>query len=43
MLEPGSVAPPFTATSHENKQLSLSDFKGRWVLLWFYPMASTPG
>ncbi len=43
MLKPGDPAPDFTATSHEGKTVSLSDFRGRRVLLWFYPEADTPG
>ncbi len=43
MLKPGDPAPNFTATSHEGKSVSLSDFCGRRVLLWFYPEADTPG
>jgi peroxiredoxin Q/BCP len=43
MLEPGDVAPPFTATTHEGKEVRLSDFAGKRVLLWWYPAASTPG
>ena len=43
MLEPGQAAPDFTIISHEGKLLSLKDFRGRKVLLWFYPKADTPG
>jgi peroxiredoxin Q/BCP len=43
MLNVGDVAPPFTGTTHDGKTVSLADFAGRWVILWFYPMASTPG
>ena len=43
MLKIGQKAPEFTLTSDTGKQLSLKDFKGRRVLLFFYPKANTPG
>jgi thioredoxin-dependent peroxiredoxin len=43
MLKVGQKAPDFTLTSDEGKQISLKDFKGKRVLLYFYPRASTPG
>src|SRR5580698_6317453 len=43
MLKPGDRAPDFTLTSDENKPVSLSDFRGKQVVLYFYPKASTPG
>lgn len=43
MLKPGDKAPDFTLTSDEGKEVSLKDFKGKRVLLYFYPKASTPG
>lgn len=39
----GSAAPAFNLTSNEGKQVSLSDFKGKWVVLYFYPKDMTPG
>jgi peroxiredoxin Q/BCP len=39
----GSAAPTFTLTSNEGKQVSLSDFKGKWVVLYFYPKDFTSG
>ena len=42
-LKPGDQAPDFTLTSDEGKQVSLSDYKGQQVVLYFYPKASTPG
>ena len=42
-LKPGDKAPAFTLTSDEGKSVSLSDFKGKQVVLYFYPKASTPG
>jgi peroxiredoxin Q/BCP len=42
-LQPGDVAPPFTLTTDEGNTLSLSEFKGRRVVLYAYPAAMTPG
>jgi thioredoxin-dependent peroxiredoxin len=39
----GSMAPDFTLSSQEGKQVSLHDFKGKWVVLYFYPKDMTPG
>lgn len=43
MLKVGAKAPDFTLDDQDGKQISLSDFQGQKVLLWFYPRASTPG
>jgi peroxiredoxin Q/BCP len=43
MLNPGDLAPDFSVVSHEGKTVSLRDFRGKKVLLWFYPKADTPG
>lgn len=42
-LEPGDSAPAFTLTADDGSTVSLSDFSGRKVLLYFYPRANTPG
>ena len=39
----GAAAPSFNLTSNEGKQVSLNDFKGKWVVLYFYPKDMTPG
>jgi peroxiredoxin Q/BCP len=39
----GSNAPDFTLKSQENKTVNLHDFKGKWVVLYFYPKDMTPG
>jgi thioredoxin-dependent peroxiredoxin len=39
----GSAAPDFTLKSQENKTVNLHDFKGQWVVLYFYPKDMTPG
>lgn len=43
MLEIGQKAPEFTLTDKDGKQVSLSDFLGKKVVLYFYPKDSTPG
>jgi peroxiredoxin Q/BCP len=43
MLKPGQKAPDFTLASDEAKAVSLKDFAGKGVLLFFYPKANTPG
>jgi peroxiredoxin Q/BCP len=43
MLKIGDKAPDFCLKSEEGKDVSLKDFKGQRVLLYFYPRASTPG
>ena len=43
MLKEGSKAPGFTLDDQNENPVSLSDFAGQKVLLWFYPKASTPG
>jgi len=39
----GAAAPTFNLTSNEGKPVSLSDFKGKWVVLYFYPKDFTSG
>jgi len=39
----GSVAPEFTLTTNEGKQAALKDFRGKWVVLYFYPKDFTSG
>lgn len=43
MVKVGEQAPDFTVTSHQGDTVSLTSFRGRKVLLWFYPEADTPG
>ncbi len=42
-LEPGTAAPDFTLMDQDDHPVSLSDFQGRRVILYFYPAAQTPG
>jgi thioredoxin-dependent peroxiredoxin len=39
----GTPAPDFTLNSQEGKAVSLRDFKGKWVVLYFYPKDFTSG
>jgi thioredoxin-dependent peroxiredoxin len=40
---PGTAAPEFTLASQENASVSLKDYRGNWVVLYFYPKDQTPG
>lgn len=42
-LKIGDKAPLFTGTDQDGKSISLSDFRGRKVILYFYPKDNTPG
>ncbi|MCX2925235.1 thioredoxin-dependent thiol peroxidase [Streptomyces sp. NEAU-W12] len=42
-LEPGDVAPAFTLPDADGTEVSLADYKGRKVVVYFYPAALTPG
>ena len=39
----GEDAPDFSSISDDGKQISLRDYRGRWVVLFFYPKDDTPG
>lgn len=41
--ETGAQAPAFSVSNQDGKTVSLDDFAGRYVLLWWYPKADTPG
>ncbi len=43
MLKIGDKAPDFTLKSDTGAEVSLQDFKGQRVALFFFPKASTPG
>lgn len=43
MLEVGTKAPDFTLQDQDGKDVSLSDFKGKKVILYFYPKDNTSG
>src|ERR1700721_4164571 len=42
-LAPGDKAPAFTLADADGKKVSLADYQGRRVVVYFYPAASTPG
>ena len=43
MLKVGDVAPDFVVKDHTGQQVKLQDYRGKTVVLWFYPTADTPG
>src|SRR6266550_4552000 len=42
-LNIGDLAPPFVAKNQDGQQKSLADYKGKFVLVYFYPKDDTPG
>ena len=42
-LQPGDPAPPFSLPDADGRTAALSDYRGRKVVVYFYPAASTPG
>ena len=43
MPKTGDVAPPFSALSDSGRTVSLADYHGKWLVLFFYPKDDTPG
>ncbi len=43
VLAPGDLAPDFDLPAHDGSRVRLSELHGRYVVLWFYPEADTPG
>jgi AhpC/TSA family len=43
MLPEGTAAPSFALPDQLSGTVSLSDFRGRWVVLWWFVEAATPG
>ena len=43
MLETGTSAPEFALQDQNGDTVRLADLRGKWVALWWYPKASTPG
>ena len=43
ILNVGDTAPDFDLPAHTGERVKLSSLKGQRVLIWFYPMADTPG
>ena len=43
MLKTGDRAPEFTLASDDGKEVSLGDFQGKRLVIFFFPKANTPG
>ncbi|HCH36351.1 MAG: hypothetical protein CL743_08245 [Chloroflexi bacterium] len=43
MIEVGQVIPDFMLTSHEREEISISQYRGKWVVLHTFPFAFTGG
>jgi peroxiredoxin Q/BCP len=43
MLKEGEKAPSFALPNQDEKTVKLEDYRGKNVILWFYPKADTPG
>ena len=43
MIQESARAPAFTVETDEGKTVSLADFRGKTLVLFFYPRADTPG
>lgn len=43
LLKPGDPAPDFTLPDAYGRPVSLKDFRGKKLVLWFFPKAGTPG
>jgi peroxiredoxin Q/BCP len=43
VLEEGTAAPEFTLPDQNGRSVSLTDFRGRWLVFWWFPKAFTGG
>jgi peroxiredoxin Q/BCP len=43
VLTEGSLAPEFDLPAHDGSRVRLGELAGKFVVLWFYPEADTPG
>ncbi|MHB9023388.1 MAG: thioredoxin-dependent thiol peroxidase [Armatimonadota bacterium] len=43
MPSAGQPAPEFTAVTESGQTISLADYRGKWIILYFYPKDNTPG
>ena len=43
LLKAGDRAPYFSLMNYNGKEITLDDFKGKSIVIWFFPKASTPG
>ena len=42
-IDVAAAAPDFTLPDQDEQPTRLSDHRGKWVVLWWYPKADTPG
>ncbi|MEN8153300.1 MAG: thioredoxin-dependent thiol peroxidase [Acidobacteriota bacterium] len=42
-IDTGDLAPDFKLNNQEDKEVTLSSYRGKWVVLYFYPRDNTPG
>ncbi len=43
MVQVGQQAPSFQTIDQDGREVKLEDYRGKRVVLWFYPKADTPG
>jgi len=43
VIQEGTQAPDFTVDADDGRTVSLRDYRGKWIVLYFYPKADTPG
>ena len=43
MIAVGEQAPSFTMVNQDGETVSLEDYAGKFILMWWYPKADTPG
>jgi len=43
MLNPGAMAPDFSVLNQDGDTVTLAQYRGQGLLLWWYPKADTPG
>lgn len=43
MLDEGTPAPDATFRDHDGREVTLGSYRGRWVVLWWFPKAFTAG
>ena len=43
LLSPGDAAPTFTLSDQDGNEVSLGDFAGKKLVMFFYPRSLTPG
>jgi len=43
VLAPGDPAPEFSVADQDGEPFSDATLRGKWTVLWWYPIANTPG